>query len=69
MKELYLWPIHADQQGTPQQVRKVIDAVRANKIPVVFSDRRSRTSRRSRWRKETGAAYGGVLYVDLAQRG
>ncbi|BBU84558.1 hypothetical protein EIMP300_59580 [Escherichia coli] len=22
LKELYLWPINADQQGTPQQVRK-----------------------------------------------
>ena len=36
LKELYLWPINADQQGTPQQVRKVIDAVRANNIPAVF---------------------------------
>jgi len=25
LKELYLWPINADQQGTPSQVRKVID--------------------------------------------
>ncbi|MGO4842183.1 zinc ABC transporter substrate-binding protein, partial [Rhizobiaceae sp. 2RAB30] len=38
LKELYLWPINADQQGTPQQVRKVIDAVRANNIPAVFSE-------------------------------
>ncbi|MGH6861352.1 MAG: metal ABC transporter solute-binding protein, Zn/Mn family, partial [Phyllobacterium sp.] len=38
LKELYLWPINADQQGTPQQVRKVIDAVRANGIGVVFSE-------------------------------
>ena len=36
LKELYLWPINADQQGTPQQVRKVIDAVKANKIVAVF---------------------------------
>ena len=27
-KEVYLWPINAEQQGTPQQVRKVIDVVR-----------------------------------------
>ena len=38
LKELYLWPINADQQGTPQQVRKVIDAVKANGITVVFSE-------------------------------
>ena len=51
LKELYLWPINADQQGTPQQVRKVIDAVRANKIPAVFSESTvSPTSRPSRSR-------------------
>ena len=38
MREAYLWPINADEQGTPQQVRKVIDLVRENKIPVVFSE-------------------------------
>ena len=38
MKELYLWPMNADQVGTPQQVRAVIDGVRANDIPVVFCE-------------------------------
>ena len=27
LNEAYIWPINADQQGTPQQVRKVIDAI------------------------------------------
>jgi manganese/iron transport system substrate-binding protein len=64
MKELFLWPINADQQGTPQQVRKVIDAVRANKIPVVFSESTVSDKPAKQVAKETGAAYGGVLYVD-----
>jgi manganese/iron transport system substrate-binding protein len=64
MKELYLWPINADQQGTPQQVRKVIDAVRANQIPVVFSESTVSDKPAKQVAKETGAAYGGVLYVD-----
>lgn len=64
MKELYLWPINADQQGTPQQVRKVIDAVRANGIPVVFSESTISDKPAQQVAKETGAAYGGVLYVD-----
>jgi len=38
LRELYLWPINADQQGTPQQVRRVIDEVRKNGVPVVFSE-------------------------------
>ena len=36
LKELYLWPINADQQGTPQQVRKVIDGIRKHNIPAIF---------------------------------
>jgi manganese/iron transport system substrate-binding protein len=64
LKELYLWPINADQQGTPQQVRKVIDDVRANGIPVVFSESTVSDKPARQVAKETGAAYGGVLYVD-----
>ncbi|OYY08421.1 MAG: iron ABC transporter substrate-binding protein [Rhizobiales bacterium 35-68-8] len=64
LKELYLWPINADQQGTPQQVRKVIDAVRANHIPVVFSESTVSPDPAKQVARETGARYGGVLYVD-----
>ena len=64
LKELYLWPINADQQGTPQQVRKVIDAVRANNIPAVFSESTVSADPAQQVARETGAAYGGVLYVD-----
>lgn len=64
MKELYLWPMNADQTGTPQQVRKVIDSVRDNHIPVVFCESTVNTSPAKQVARETGAAYGGVLYVD-----
>ncbi|ASY64531.1 Manganese ABC transporter, periplasmic-binding protein SitA [Sinorhizobium sojae CCBAU 05684] len=64
LKELYLWPINADQQGTPQQVRKVIDAVRANNIPVIFSESTISPDPAMQVARETGAKYGGVLYVD-----
>jgi manganese/iron transport system substrate-binding protein len=64
LKELYLWPINADQQGTPRQVRKVIDAVRANTIPVVFSESTISPDPAKQVARETGAKYGGVLYVD-----
>lgn len=64
LKEVYLWPINADQQGTPQQVRKVIDTVRAQKIPVVFSESTVSARPAEQVAQETGAAYGGVLYVD-----
>lgn len=64
MRELYLWPINADQQGTPQQVRNVIDRVRQDKIPVVFSESTVSDKPARQVASETGAVYGGVLYVD-----
>jgi manganese/iron transport system substrate-binding protein len=64
LRELYLWPINADQQGTPQQVRKVIDAVREHSIPVVFSESTVSSKPAEQVARETGAKYGGVLYVD-----
>ena len=64
MKELYLWPINADQQGTPQQVRNVIDVVREKGISVVFSESTVPANPAKQVARETGARYGGVLYVD-----
>lgn len=64
MQELYLWPMNADQVGTPQQVRSVIDGVRAHNIPVVFCESTVNTSPAKQVARETGVAYGGVLYVD-----
>ena len=64
LKELYLWPINADAQGTPQQVRRVIDTVRDNEIPTVFCESTVSQAPAEQVARETGAAYGGVLYVD-----
>jgi manganese/iron transport system substrate-binding protein len=64
LREAYLWPINADEQGTPQQVRKVIDLIRKNKIPVVFSESTISDKPAKQVARETGAKYGGVLYVD-----
>src|SRR5688572_15610818 len=64
MRELFLWAVNADQQGTPQQVQKVIDGVRKNKIPVVFSESTVSDKPAKQVARETGARYGGVLYVD-----
>ncbi|MGX2948169.1 metal ABC transporter substrate-binding protein [Frederiksenia canicola] len=63
-KELYLWPINADAQGTPKQIRNVINKVREHKIPVVFSESTISDKPAKQVAKETKANYGGVLYVD-----
>ncbi|OCG71565.1 iron-binding protein [Gilliamella sp. Occ3-1] len=64
LKEAYLWPINAEQQGTPQQVRQLIDLVRANDIPVIFSESTISDKPAKQVSKETDIKYGGVLYVD-----
>ena len=64
MKELYLWPVNADQEGTPQQVQKVVDTIHTHKIPVVFSESTISDKAMKQVAKETGARFGGVLYVD-----
>jgi len=64
LHEAYLWPINADQQGTPQQIRRLIDTVRRNKVPVVFSESTISDKAARQVARETGARYGGVLYVD-----
>ena len=64
LRPLYLWPINADAQGTPRQVQVVIDAVRTNRIPVVFSESTVSDKPARQVAHESGARYGGVLYVD-----
>jgi manganese/iron transport system substrate-binding protein len=64
MQAVYLWPINADAQGTPQQVQALIDRVRTQRVPVVFSESTVSDKPMRQVAKETGARYGGVLYVD-----
>ncbi len=64
LKELYLWPINADAQGTPQQIREVIEAVRAKDIPAVFCESTVNNKAQRQVADETGARYGGAFYVD-----
>ena len=64
LKELYLWPINADSEGTPQQIRRVIDTIRENEIAAIFSESTVSDNPARQVARETGAAYGGLLYVD-----
>lgn len=64
MQELYLWPMNADQTGTPQLVRAVIDGVRAHDIPVVFCESTVSNAPAEQVARETDATFGGELYVD-----
>ena len=64
LKEVYIWSVNAEQQATPKQVQKVIEAVKANQIPSVFCESTVSDKPMQQVVKETGAKYGGVFYVD-----
>ena len=64
MQELYLWPINADSQGTPQQVRRVIDKIRENDIQAVFCESTVSQAPAEQVARETDATYKGMLFVD-----
>lgn len=64
LKEAYIWPINAEQQGTPQQIRALIETVKKHRIPVVFSESTLSDKPAKQVARESGARYGGVLYVD-----
>lgn len=69
MKELFLWPVNADSEGTPQQIQKVVDGIRTHHIPVAFSESTISDKPMKQVCKEIGARYGGVLYVDSLTAG
>jgi manganese transport system substrate-binding protein len=64
LQEAYLWPVNAERQGTPQQVAGVITAVRDAEVPAVFCESTVSATPQRQVAQETGAAFGGVLYVD-----
>lgn len=64
LNELYLWPINADAQGTPQQIASVVKGVKESQVPTVFCESTVNSKAQEQVAKETGAQYGGVFYVD-----
>jgi len=64
LKEVYLWAINAEQQSTPKQIEKVINTVKDKDIPVVFCESTISNKSQLQVASETGATYGGTLYVD-----
>lgn len=64
LDELYLWPVNADSEGTPQQIRTVVEQVRARNIPAVFCESTVPDAAMKQVASETGSAFGGVLHVD-----
>ena len=64
LKEIYIWPINAEQQSTPKQLKSVIDQVQANDVPAVFCESTVSDEAQKGIAQATGAAFAGNLYVD-----
>jgi len=64
LTERYIWPVNAEQQATPQQIAAVIDDVRTAQVPAVFCESTVSDKPMRQVVAATGAAFGGVLYVD-----
>ena len=64
MREAYLGPSTPTRWARPSKCAKAIDLVRANKILVVFSESTISDRAAKQVANDTGAHYGGVLYVD-----
>ncbi|WP_271394443.1 metal ABC transporter solute-binding protein, Zn/Mn family [Neomicrococcus lactis] len=62
--EHYLWPVNAESEGSPRQIREQIAYIRSNKIPAVFCESTVPAGPQERVAAETGAEWGGTLYVD-----
>ena len=64
LEEIYLWPINAEQQSTPKQIKAVIDEVSDNEVPAVFCESTVNDESQRQVARATGAEFGGNLYVD-----
>ncbi|MFC9088268.1 metal ABC transporter substrate-binding protein [Nocardiopsis dassonvillei] len=70
LTEMYLWPVNAETQGTPQQTAAVTEFVRDNRVPAVFCESTVNDGSQRSVARETGAAMGRTLYVDsLSEEG
>lgn len=64
LREAFLWPVNADQQGTPQQIARTVDFVRDNRVPAVFCESTVSDKAQQQVAADTGSRFGGILYVD-----
>jgi manganese transport system substrate-binding protein len=64
LKEVYLWAVNAEQQATPKQIEKVINTVKANRIPAVFCESTVNNQAQLQVARASGAKFAGVFYVD-----
>ncbi|MDE3722181.1 metal ABC transporter substrate-binding protein [Nocardiopsis sp. N85] len=64
LTEMYLWPVNAESEATPQRIAEVTRFVEDNGVPAVFCESTVNDGAQRSVARETGAAFVGPLYVD-----
>lgn len=64
LREAYLWPVNAEQEGTPQQIAAAVDVVRRRAVPGVFCESTVNPKSMEQVADEAGSRFAGTLYVD-----
>lgn len=64
LTEQYLWPVNAEQEATPKSIAATVGFVRDNQVPAVFCESTVSDKSQRQVARESGARFGGVLYVD-----
>jgi manganese transport system substrate-binding protein len=64
LQEAYLWPVNAEQEGTPRQIAATVEFVRARKVPGVFCESTVSPEAQEQVARESGSRFAGRLYVD-----
>jgi len=64
LEEVYLWPVNAESQITPKRMARTISLVKEKNVPSVFCESTVSNESQMVVVKETGANFGGNLFVD-----
>jgi len=64
LEEVYLWPVNAESQITPKRMARTISIVKDKNVPSVFCESTVSNESQMVVANETGANFGGNLFVD-----
>jgi len=64
LEERYIWPVNAEQEGSPQQIAETVRFVRDRKVPAVFCESTVSDKSQQQVAREAGSRLAGTLYVD-----
>lgn len=64
LDEAYIWPMNAEQEGSPRQIADTVRFVRERKVPAVFCESTVSDKPQRQVAREGGSRLAGTLYVD-----